>query len=237
MAGRTLQAPVCQPDVRAKIDNMTHVLERYRYNHPEADFSKEQAVIERGTAGLSGRQDVAGIMGIEGVCSSAYFSCFGRMFRRELQFTGRVMHPSPDPVNALLSLGYMLVVNELASLLEGCSLDPFLGFIHGIRYGRKSLALDMVEQFRQPLVDQFTLSLANLKIFDESDFESVPDEGVHLKDEQFRDYLAHYEDRLGRKVDIGGDEHLTWRDLFRRQVERLASAVQDGTEYEPYTAR
>lgn len=72
------------------------------------------------------------------------------MVRRTFGFSGRARHPSPDPVNALLSLGYTLVYNEISSLLDGLGFDPYLGFFHQPRYGHATLASDLLEEFRAP---------------------------------------------------------------------------------------
>ena len=70
------------------------------------------------------------------------------MVPRELGFPGRQRRPPRDPVNALLSFGYVLVGHELQSLLDGIGFDPYIGFFHRLDYGRPSLALDLVEEFR-----------------------------------------------------------------------------------------
>ncbi|MCP4659182.1 MAG: CRISPR-associated endonuclease Cas1, partial [bacterium] len=69
------------------------------------------------------------------------------------------------------SFGYVLLTNEIAALLEARGFDPAIGFFHGIRYGRQSLSLDMVEVFRQPVIDRLTLRLLNRGQFTPEDFE------------------------------------------------------------------
>lgn len=228
---------ICRTIIRAKIRNMRFVLQRYMRNHPEADFKPALSTLERNIKLLESKEEIQGIMGVEGYSSGIYFSCFTKMFRSEMHFKVREKNPSPDPVNAMLSLGYVMVTNEIASLLEGMSLDPFLGFLHGIKYGRKSLALDMVEEFRQPLVDQFTLSLANLRVFSENDFEIIPGSGAYLKNEPFKRYLSRYEARLKEETDSDSGGKLTWRDHFRRQMQRLENSIMDGADYIPFIAR
>ena len=65
------------------------------------------------------------------------------MFRRELAFEVRTRRPPKDPVNAVLSLGYTLLTNEILALLIAHGFNPYIGFLHGIEYGRPSLALDL----------------------------------------------------------------------------------------------
>jgi len=227
---------ICKSLVSAKIGNMIGVLRRYWHNHQDCDFNPVIARLETGIKTLQDKVDPQGCMGVEGSCSGIYFKAYATMFRRELRFPGRKMHPSPDPVNALLSLGYVLVTNEIAALLEGASLDPYLGFLHGIKYGRKSLALDLVEQFRQPLIDQFILNLVNRRVFVADDFELSPGAGVYLKDAPFKRYFEQYEARLSSLAPMTQEPSLAWRDLMRRQVENLKRSIMEGSEYQAYSA-
>jgi CRISPR-associated protein Cas1 len=75
--------------------------------------------------------------------------------------------------NALLSLGYVLVRNELQALLDAIGFDPCLGLYHQLDYGRPSLALDLLEEFRAPLVDRWTASLLNLGVLVAADSGSA----------------------------------------------------------------
>ena len=225
----------CRVIIEAKLKNMKFVIQRHLSNYPEENFDRQIETIKHGINNLSGKNDISGMLGIEGSSSGAYFSAFGQMFRKELQFDKRTRHPSTDPVNALLSLGYTMITNEIASHLEGLAFDPYLGFLHGIKYGRKSLALDLVEEFRQPLIDSFTLRVANLKIFKEDDFQQIPGEGVHLTDDKFKEYLAHYENRVCENALPEGLPCISWRELFQKQGRHLEKAIFEGKHYQPFT--
>ena len=81
----------------------------------------------------------------------------------EFQFTARTKRPPTDRVNALLSFCYTLTANECASALEAVGLDPYVGFLHTDRPGRRSLALDLMEELRSVYCDRFVISLINLR--------------------------------------------------------------------------
>lgn len=217
--------------IQSKMLNMINVLQRYSYNHPEADFKKQIDIIRHSITRLSETSSIDEIMGIEGYGSRVYFGCFAQMCRRELIFPGRYKHPSSDPINALLSLGYTLVGSEIAALLEAMSLDPYLGFLHSVRYGRQSLALDLLEEFRQAIIDPFTLKLINKKIFSEKDFELAEGGGMQLIDRAFRRYIDHYEDRLNRASVKGPDGKLSWREVMQIQTRELGHAIQEKRPY------
>jgi CRISPR-associated protein Cas1 len=227
--------------LKAKISNQKQLLQRYARNHPELDLSgamngveealaQIEEVSERGTASES----IGKLMGIEGRASGAYFSGFGRMIRAEFEFQTRRRRPAPDPINSLLSLGYTMLTNEIASLLEAHSFDPLFGFLHSVRYGRKSLALDLVEEFRQPVVDRFVLRMVNLKVFKEEDFRRHSDGGVYLTEDGLRRFFERYEDYIEEGVSLRGKK-VGFRKLFDGQVLELERAIMDNGTYRPFT--
>jgi CRISPR-associated protein Cas1 len=216
--------------VRAKVLAQQRVVLRYRRNHPEAI---DEGLVGK-LGGLAARLESAGsideLMGFEGAASAAYFGAFGRMLRR-LAFPGRRQRPAGDPVNALLNLGYVLLTNELAGLLEARGFDTFVGFFHGIRYGRQSLALDLVEPFRQPIVDRLTLRLFNLGQFSAGDFEGG-ERGLRLLPDRFNEYIQAYEAYLAQPSE--GESSPSWRDRLRAAVEGLRDSVMSGQPQDPY---
>ncbi len=147
--------------VHAKLNNGRELLMRYARNHPEIDFSQDKTEMEDCISRLDHKESVNSVMGVEGAAASVYFEAFGKMLRKELGFEGRQRRPPKDPVNALLSLGYTLIGNEMHSLICAVGFDPYIGFFHGIDYGRPSLALDLIEPFRHAIIDRFTLYLVN----------------------------------------------------------------------------
>src|SRR5207247_1013107 len=110
--------------------------------------------------------------GWEGAGARAYVGALMEFNRSGLDWPGRRKHPATDPLNALLSLAYTLLMHELTALLEGAGLDPYLGFLHQVDYGRPSLALDVMEAFRHPVADRLVLTLVNREMLDAGDFHS-----------------------------------------------------------------
>lgn len=225
---------MAQTFISSKLKNMVAMIRKFAYNHPEVDFKDELRTIKNGLGKLSTATDHAQILGIEGNCSRAYFQCFARMCRSTMIFPGRLMHPSPDPVNAMLSLGYTILGNELAALLEGASLDPYLGYLHKVRYGRRSLSLDLLEEFRQAIIDPFTLRLINLKLFSEDDFEEVEGKPPQFKQDSFKKYLAEYEKRMATALAENDEQESNWRNVMQQQVELLRQSIETKTIYQPH---
>ncbi len=105
----------------------------------------------------------ATLLGIEGMAAKEYFAGFGRLLKggEEFHIDGRNRRPPRDPVNALLSFVYALLVKEWTIVLHAVGFDPMLGFYHRPRYGRPSLALDLAESFRPLVADSTVLTLVN----------------------------------------------------------------------------
>lgn len=214
--------------VERKIKNFIFILHRYLRNHPEIDLSFYLFSLKKNLNSLARKESLSSIRGVEGKSSAIYFEALGRMFRGGLQFTKRSKNPPTDPINSLLSLGYILITNELFSLLCATGFDAYLGYLHEIDYGRPSLALDLVEEFRQPVIDTFTLSLINKKVLNENDFEKRANQGCYLREEAQKKYFRHYEKMLTK-------ENNHWRKIFQRQVQKLAEAIlKENITYKPY---
>lgn len=118
------------------------------------------------------------------------------MFR----FTGRSRRPPLDPLNALLSLLYALLVHDCRAALETVGLDPAVGFLHRDRPGRPSLALDLMEEFRAMLADRLALSLINRRQLGERDFRAMENGAVLLEDEARKTVLVAYQERKREEI-------------------------------------
>lgn len=224
--------------VHGKIANLVAVLRRYRgENKVDADFDGKLAAVSEGVNAASSANGIAALDGVEGAASRQYFDLLMTFNRSELEWPGRHKHPAPDPLNALLSLTYTLLTNELAALLEGLGLEAHLGFLHQIDYGRPSLALDLVEAFRGPVADRFVLTMVNRRVFDSDDFQSSGDRpGVFLKPKPLKRYLASFEEWVLDRPKRGDDgpPPPNFRNLLRAEAEKMASVIRNGGDFVPW---
>jgi CRISPR-associated protein Cas1 len=141
--------------------------------------------------------------GNEGEAAATYFSVFQYLLRATTDtftFHGRNRRPPRDPVNALLSFVYALVRTECEAALEGVGLDPQIGFLHAVRPGRPSLALDLMEELRPLLADRLVLTLINRRQLTPKHFTERPGGGVSLTDDGRRTLLTSYQKRKAEKV-------------------------------------
>lgn len=155
------------------------------------------------------------LLGMEGAGTAAYFRVFGRLLRDDWGFPGRQKRPPPDPVNALLSFGYVVLMSYAASAVHIVGLDPDVGFLHSSQYGKPALALDVMEPFRPLVVDSTVLTVLNNQMLKREDFTNELG-AWWLKDEARRIFLTQLEERLDAEV-----EHpvLKYRTTYRRALE------------------
>lgn len=115
------------------------------------------------------------LMGLEGTASALWFKVLGTLFRAPWKFESRSRRPPRDPVNALLSLGYTLLHDRVATAVRAVGLEPALGSLHAFRAGRMSLACDLMEPLRVPVVDRWVVAACNQRRFDASLFDQRAD--------------------------------------------------------------
>lgn len=144
------------------------------------------------------------LRGHEGVAARRYFSAFHLLLPADqstLAPVGRTRRPPRDPTNALLGYLYTLLRVECISALEAAGLDPDLGFLHAVRPGRPSLALDLMEEFRAPVADRVALTLLRRRELTPSDFETRPGGAVSMVDDARRKVVAAYHERRDTRVE------------------------------------
>ena len=223
--------------VAAKIQNGLNLIRLYAYNHPEVNITDANNALKSSIESVGTSANLDQLLGTEGSAARIYFDAFGRMIRGEFGFPGRRKRPPTDPVNAMLSLSYTMIFNEITSLLDGLGFDPYLGFFHSPDYGRASLAADLEEEFRAPVADRFVLNLINNRVFCSEDFHANPKgDGIYFTRDDMKRYFAEYEKYLNREFDhprIGTKTSL--RKCFWLQAEKLARTIQDNVAYVPFS--
>lgn len=138
------------------------------------------------------------LRGVEGEAASRYFSVFDEMIlgdKKNFYFHGRNRRPPLDNVNAMLSFVYSLLTNDCTSALEAAGLDAYVGFMHRDRPGRKSLALDIMEELRPCLADRFVLTCINNRVISASEFRTTECGAVVMSDEGRKKIIKAWQER------------------------------------------
>jgi len=185
-----------------KLYNSKYVLLRTARDHPlQTDTERLQCAAAHISAYLKDLKTAHTcdtLRGIEGNAAAEYFGVFDQLILQNktvFTFRGRNRRPPLDPVNALLSFAYSMLANDCAAALQSVGLDPYIGFLHTVRPGRKSLALDLMEELRAPYADRFVLSLINNRRLDKNDFKVMENGAVLLKDNARKLFLSEWQTR------------------------------------------
>ncbi|MDD2479078.1 MAG: type I-C CRISPR-associated endonuclease Cas1c [Victivallaceae bacterium] len=196
----------------AKILNSRTVLQRFRRDHPEnansekidehLRYLKSQTNLLR-SASDRNAIGIDSMRGVEGEAGLRYFSLFNDLItaqKDDFVFNGRNRRPPLDPVNALLSFCYTLLMHDIVGALETVGLDPTVGFLHYDRSGRASLALDMMEEFRHYFADRLVLSLINLRKINAKGFKISASGAVVMNDDTRKIVINSWQERKQDEV-------------------------------------
>ncbi len=228
---------ICKKLVQGKIRNQRTLLLRY---HRRKGLAELERVIDHLWEVLEWTEDCVSLeelRGLEGNASSVYFGALRLLVPEELGFKARCRRPPKDPVNAMLSLGYSLLMSNVMGAIESHGLDPYIGYLHSDRYGKPSLALDMMEEWRPVVVDSLVLGLVNRNEITHYDF--VEEEGsIRFQDQAARRFISRYNDFMyHRFLYPGRKEEITVLEALQLQVARLCRFIQHDEPYEPYLIR
>lgn len=177
------------------------------------------------------------LLGWEGNIAARYFANFANLLRprdfdASWDFKARNRRPPRDPVNALLSFGYSLLVKECTVALLAEGLDPWWGLYHQPRHGRPALALDLMEEFRPLVVDSAVITAINNGMITASSFVVSPS-GCMMTSSGRKDFIRAYESRLEQLVTHPiFDYRCSWRSVIRVQARLLSRWLRgDMPEY------
>ncbi len=185
------------------------------------------------------------LLGIEGAAARLYYGAFPTMLRppqdmpgQPFSFEGRNRRPPQDPVNAVLSFLYAMLVKDCTATLWGIGFDPYLGVLHRPQFGRPALALDLAEEFRPLIADSVALKLVNNGEIKGHHFE-IRGRALSLTDNGRRVVLRGYERRLAHEL---RHPRFGYTVSYRRAIEvqaRILGAVmlEEINEYTPLVTR
>lgn len=209
--------------ITAKIKNCRTLLRRH--GAPSLQRELDQLAEWADKSAQAGTAET--LLGLEGMAAKTYFAGFARLLKGDNTFdlSGRNRRPPKDPINALLSFVYALLVKELVIATRAVGFDPLLGFFHTPRYGRPSLALDLAEEFRPIIGDSVVMTLVNNGEVTSSSFISRAG-AVALTEAGRKSVIAAFERRMEHEIThpIFGYK-ISYRRVLEVQVRLLSRVV------------
>lgn len=227
--------------VRGKIRNQRHLLlycgkylkqaDPPRYDDLAA-MAKQLRQLElqaRRVQGSTVSEKRAELMGTEGVAARLYWEGFKLIVKEKAEFMGREHRGTEDPLNALLNYGYGILYGHVWGAVANAGLEPFAGFLHVDRPGKPSLVLDLVEEFRQPVVDRTVIAFVNLS-------QKIEMSGGMLDEDTRRAIAEKVLERLGSLEPYRG-QHYQIRSIIQMQARALVSFLRGKSPYKPFSFR
>lgn len=191
--------------ITGKVFNTRSILQRYiRDNGADEDVETVIKQLEWRKKRIVQAENMDILRGEEGHAANTYFDVFNHLIlhqKEDFPFHGRNRRPPKDEVNAMLSFVYTLIANDMTAALESVGLDPYVGFMHTLRPGRTSLALDMMEELRAYLGDRLVLSMINRKQVTKKSFIHQGDESLIMTDECRKEVLTTWQRRKKETIE------------------------------------
>jgi CRISPR-associated protein Cas1 len=177
-------------------------------------------------------EDNSALMGYEGMASNIYFRALKALIPEDLGFNNRIKHPSPDPMNAMLSYGYGILYSKIRLALMKVNLNPFCGVLHAAYKSQEALVYDFIEEFRQPVVDRTILTLIGRKQVSPEDF-IVGAERCEFKDYFKKQFASSILSRLESGTKYEG-ENKEFGEIINLQAKKLKDAIENRTDYKAF---
>ena len=206
--------------IAEKIDNQRDLLKRYEKTVGADNLDKPAKKLKQAVDKLSAMQTLDELRGVEGLASKFYFATFPDLLDQKWKWKERSQHPARDPVNALLNYGYAFLEREVRIATALAGMDARIGFFHANDGRKDSLIFDLMEFFRQPVIDRFVLSLLNKKMIQPEHFSSTPEE-CRLTDDGRIVFCNRYEEYMAKKYREYGDK--TSRDVINERVKKFSA--------------
>ena len=219
--------------VRGKLKNAIRFCKRQRTQN--AEIESAISGIQKPLQNLEGAQNLESLLGYEGAGTAAYYRAFRQFLSNDWKFTTRQFRPPPDPINAMLSLGYTLLYNHVYAFSNVVGFDPYCGYFHQPKHGHATLASDLMEEFRQIIVDGYVLSLVNNNRVQPEDFEETT-KGIRFTKEALDRFLVGYYGRMQQTFqDTARNEKTTYLRCIELQARHLARVITgEEPAYKPF---
>jgi CRISPR-associated protein Cas1 len=234
LMGEERRLEIAREVMDCAIYNKVRLLQSLAKNR-EVDYDTEIAYLNERRAYLASIIDSETLMGFEGDATKVYFGALRKIIPTDFGFLKRERHPPRDPVNSLLSYGYTVLKSRVEYGLMRAGLNPYEGILHLSYRNRSALSFDLMEEFRQPIVDRVVITQIAQRQVGRDEFEHR-DEMCYLCEEvkkRFLDALYHrFED-----VYTYHGERMAFLDIIFEQAKVLAKAIGNDERYEGFRYR
>lgn len=210
--------------LRRKMKGQIMLLRTYAKRRTSTELSRLADSVRKYLTALENHNGIDELRGLEGIASRLTFEGFPHILRAPWTWNGRNRRPPRDPVNSLLSFGYTLLEKEVRVAIHGARLDPRFGLLHCDDIRRDSLVYDLMEPFRQEIIDHLVLKLLNYQSFQPEDFSNGKDGCFLADDARCRWYSAYEEEMRTPAERLGGRSP---REYIRHEIYTFAAQAME----------
>lgn len=172
------------------------------------------------------------IMGLEGIASNEYWSGVKYFVPKEIRFKKRTKKPT-DLLNSMLNYSYAILASQITKSILVNGLDPYCGFLHFDMDSRTSLTFDLIEPFRQQIVDKTVIALINRKQITTDDLDK---RNNTLKLKARKLIVENILSKLFSSITYD-NETVTYSDLIEKQSKDLVKVLLDGEKFNGFYLR
>ncbi|MEW6457064.1 MAG: group II intron reverse transcriptase/maturase [Acidobacteriota bacterium] len=192
------------------IKKMTSLLEELKILSKENDFEKVRLKL----------------FALEGQSASHYWNLIRNLLSSEVYFEGRERKGATDLVNSLLNYGYGVLYSRIFEAIILAGLNPNISFLHKEQIGKPTLVFDLIEEFRQPVVDKAVIKMIRRK-------EKLEMDGTELTQETRKRLVEEILKRLNSKIKFQG-KILTLLEIIKYQADSIAKFLENKVFYKPF---
>lgn len=251
---------IAQAIVIGKIKNQISFMQRIkRKDNAENDIIAHNiAKMKNYLKKINKVTNIKSLGGLEGIAAKNYFEVFKfNIYPEWAKFHTRSKNPPKSNVNAVLSFLYTLLLYRIEASIESQGLDTMVGNLHVIDYGKSTLAFDLMEEYRCPIVDTLCCVLFNLKVLNKNDFyehrfgeddfnypyeKNAQDEqdnkikGILLNDSGLKKIIKAFEEKIhSTTIYLPLNKSLSYEQIIFEQVKQYKQFIEGiKNEYIPY---
>lgn len=236
------QLAIARSIIRTKLNNALVVMRRIARNRASQQQQQQLAEIEKQYSRMRNRIDrlrsLNRLRGIEGLAARYFFGFYSSLLPAQWQFSRRNRRPPKDPANALLSLGYTVLFNNMLCFIKGRGLHAQFGYLHSGHNGQPALALDLIEAYRAPVVDALVFKLLHSNQFSAEDFDMSYGACSMSKAAKKR-FLIALEAKLQSRISHPKEQFISdYRRLMDYEVQQFKRLIVEGRiDYRPLSIR
>ncbi len=214
--------------IKSKIKNQMYTLKTLNKNKEDLEIKENILKLEENILKVDETNTKNEIRGIDGISSQIYWSSIKNIIPSEYNFENRSKKPATDLFNAMLNYGYAILSSQITIKILEAGLNPDFGLLHADLNYRHSLTYDLIEEFRQQIVDKTMISMINNRQIKIEDYQN---QLITLDKRKI--IIEKILKKLKNRINYRNHEK-TYDEILNEQVIKLKESILNDTNYEGF---